>query len=225
MTTMQLGRPVGASYPPFIIAAIDCSGLQDLESVLATIDAAADACCDGVKLVTLPWDWYPALFERAEERGLFVLSSVGDERAIERLDWLGTSAFELFYDWSDLDLVTAAARTGKPLVLSVANATPAHLADVVAHALREGAPSVALIQRVAGYALGGLEALRAHGAVIGISYRPVDSSLIRAAIERGARIVEVRMAPSRLPELAGVVQDGELAWAMLGNVEDRWRTN
>ncbi len=225
MTTMQLGRPVGTSYPPFIIAAIDCSGLQEIDGVLAAIDAAASAGCDGVKLVTLPWEWYPTLFERAEERGLFVLSSVGDERAIERLDWLGSSAFELFYDWSDLDLVAAAARTGKPLVLSVANASPAHLADVVAHALREGAPSVALIQRVAGYALGGLDALRVHDAVVGISYRPVDSSLVRTAITRGARIVEVRMSPHRLSELPRVVRDGELAWAMLGNVDDRWISN
>jgi pseudaminic acid synthase len=225
MTTMQLGRPVGSSHPPFIIAALDCSGLSNIDSVLAAIDAAADASCDGVKLVTLPWDWYPALFARAEKRGLFVLSSVGDERSIQRLDWLGTSAFELFYDWSDLDLVTAAARTGKPLVLSVANASPTHLADVISHALREGAPSVALVQRVAGYALGGLEALRSHGVVVGVSYRPVDSGLVRTAIARGARIVEVRMAPQRLPELARVVRDGELAWAMLGNVEDRWTTN
>lgn len=222
---MQLGRPVGTSHPPFIIAAIDCSGLSNIESVLIAIDAAADACCDGVKLVTLPWDWYPELFARAEKRGLCVLSSVGDERAIQRLDWLGTSAFELFYDWSDLDLVTAAARTGKPLMLSVANASPAHLEDVVAHALREGAPSVALVQRVAGYALGGLEALRSHGAVVGVSYRPVDSAMVRMAIMHGARIVEVRMAPQRLSELARVVQDGELAWAMLGNVEDHWTTN
>ena len=222
---MQLGRPVGPSHPPFIIAAIDCSGLSSVEAVLSAIDAAADACCDGVKLVTLPWDWYPALFERADAHGLFVLSSVGDERAVERLDWLGTHAFELFYDWSDLDLVTAAARTGKPLVLSVANASPTHLADVVAHALREGAPSVALVQRVAGYALGGLDALRSHDVVVGVSYRPVDTAHVRAAIARGACIVEVRTAPQRLPELARVVKDGELAWAMLGYLEDRWTTN
>lgn len=225
MTTMHLGRPVGPDHPPFIIAAIDCSGLLQIERVLAAIDAAADAHCDGVKLMTLPWAWYPALFERAEERGLFVLSSVGDEHAIERLDWLGSSAFELFYDWSDLDLVAAAARTGKPLVLSVASASPTHLADVVAHALREGAPSVAVIQRVAGYAIGGFEALNIPDAVVGISYRPVDTALMRTAITRGARIVEVRMSPQRLSELPRVVRDGELAWALLGNAEDHWTTN
>lgn len=225
MTTMYLGRLVGADHRPFIIVAIDCSGLQQIEGVLAAIDAAADAQCDGVKLMTLPWAWYPALFERAEERGLFVLSSVGDEHAIGRLDALGSHAFELFYDWSDLDLVAAAARTGKPLVLSVANASPTHLSEVVAHALREGAPSVAVVQRVAGYTLGGFEALRIEDAVIGISYRPVDSLLLRTAITRGARIVEVRMSPQRLAELPRVVRDGELAWAMLGNVKDRWTTN
>lgn len=222
---MQLGRPVGPSHPPFIIAAIDCGGLTQIEAVLAAIDAAADACCDGVKLVTLPWSWYPALFERAERRGLVVLASVGDEAAIERLDWLGTSAFELFFDWADLDLVTAAARTGKPLVLSVANVPAAQVAQVVAHAKREGAPSVAVIQRVAGHTLASLDSLEEQDAVLGISYRPADAAFVRTAITRGARIVEVRLSPFRLAELARVVKDGELAWAMLGNVEDHWTTN
>lgn len=222
---MQLGRSVGPKSPPFIIAAIDCSGLVDIATANAAIDAVADAGCDGVKLTTLPWAWYADIFERAEQRGLFVLSSVGDERAIERLDWLGCSAFELFYDWSDLDLVAAAARTGKPLVLSVANASPAHLADVVVHALREGAESVALIQRVAGYALGGLDALQSHGVVVGVSYRPADSTVVRAAIERGASIVEIRMSPHRLGELARLVEDGQRAWASLGSARDHWTTN
>ncbi|HEY4056351.1 MAG TPA: N-acetylneuraminate synthase family protein [Kofleriaceae bacterium] len=221
---MQLGRPVGASYPPFIIAAIDCAGVKGVDDVLAAIDAAAEAGFDAVKLATLPWSWYPALFQRADARGLLILPSVGDERSVERLDWLGAHAFEIFFDWADLDLVTAAARTGKPLVLSVANASELQLAEVVARARAEGAPSVAIVQRV----IAGVDALAGraqHGTVLGISSRPVEPALLREAVTRGACIIEVRLRARRLVELKTFVRDGEQTWAALGSDHPGWTTN
>lgn len=218
---MQLGRPVGASYPPFIIAAIDCNGAKRIDDVLAAIDAAADAQFDAVKIATLPWSWYPTLFQRAEARGLLILPSVGDERAVERLDWLGAHAFEIFFDWADLDLVTAAARTGKPLLLSVANASDMQLAEVVARARAEGAPSVAIVQRVVA-GVDALAGLAHHGTVLGISSRPADPELLREAVSRGARIVEVRLRAGRLVELQNFGRDG---WASLGSSPEGWTTN
>jgi N-acetylneuraminate synthase len=220
---MQLGRPVGAAYPPFIIAAIDCSGTKRIEDVLAAIDAAADARFDAVKLATLPWSWYPTLFARADSRGLVILPSVADERAVERLDWLGAHAFEIFFDWADLDLVTAAARTGKPLVLSVGNASEMQLAEVVARARAQGAPSVAIVQRVVA-GVDALSGLAQHGTVLGISSRPADPALLREAVMRGARILEVRVRARRVAELSNVIRDGERAWATLGGLE-HWTTN
>jgi len=226
MPTLDLGRLVGENHPPFVITALDCTKVASVEDAIVAIDHAAATHCDAVKLTALPWSWCARVFNHADPRGIKLLTQVTDERSIERLDWLGTSAFEIFFDWADLDLVACAARTGKPLVLSVANATAAELSEVVALARSEGAQGVALVQRILGGGLGYLDELRRHNTVVGISERASAPGVVRSAIGRGARIVETRVNPRRIrTEVAAVVRDCELAWAMLGNVDDRWTTN
>ena len=228
MPKLDLGRPVGAAHPPYVIAAIDTSRLDSLEHALAAIDLAADGQCDAIKLAVgvLPCTWAAKLFAHADIRDVNIIASATDERTIERLDWLGAQAFEIFFDWSDLDLVVAAARTGKPLVLSVANALDSEIAEVVALARREGAGGIALVQRVMGDQLASLETLRRHDTVVGISDRAPSSSVVRSAIGRGVRIVERRLTPrSNKTELQAVVRDCELAWALLGDPAERWTTS
>jgi len=89
MSTLELGRPVGELHRPFVIAAVDAARLGSIE---------------------LPWTWCARLYNHADPRGIKLLTTVSDERSIERLDWFGTSAFEIFYDWADPDLVAAARR-------------------------------------------------------------------------------------------------------------------
>ena len=121
MTGIEIGRPVGEGHPPYIIAAVDCAKLPSLAAAIAAVDAAADCRCDAVKFTAIRWAWAARLFERADARKLDVLATPLDDRDISRLDWLGVHAFHLFFDWSDLELVANAARTGKPIVMSVPN--------------------------------------------------------------------------------------------------------
>ena len=226
MPSFVLGRPVGEHHSPFVIAALDCTKLASVEQAIGAIDEAAAHHCDAVKLTQLPIGWCARVFNHADPRGIKLITTVTDERTIEQLDWLGTAAFEIFFDWADLDLVAAAARTGKPLVLSVANATEAELAEVVALARREGAASVALVQRVLGSGLGYLDTLRQHNTVVGISDRASSPGVVRSAIGRGARIVERRLAPRAIKaELSALVRDCDLAWALLGNADQPWTHN
>lgn len=224
MSTLELGRPVGKYHPPFVIAAVDCARLGTIDHAIAAIDIAASSHCDAVKLTSLPWTWCPRLYDHADPRGIKLLTTVADERSIERLDWLGAPAFEIFFDWSDLDLVACAARTGKPIVLSVANAGEAELAEVVALARSEGAGGIALVQRVTDRGLSSLDSLQRHNTVVGISDRSSHPAVVRSAIGLGARIVEKRLSPRMLSDLAEVVRDCELAWAMLGDPCE-WTTN
>ncbi|MBA3455885.1 MAG: N-acetylneuraminate synthase family protein [Deltaproteobacteria bacterium] len=209
-----------------MIAALDCTKLVSAADAIIAIGEAAASHCDAVKLMSLPWSWCASVFNYADPRGIKLLTQVTDERSIERLDWFGTSAFEIFFDWADLDLVACAARTGKPLVLSVANSTDAELTEVVALARAEGAGGIGLVQRVLGSGLNYLDTLRRHNAVVGISDRSSAPGVVSSAIGRGARIVETRLTPRRITsELAAVVRDCDLAWAMLGNTSVRWTTN
>lgn len=221
---------MGVAHPPFIIAALDCRELGTLERSLAAIDAAADSHVDAIKLVRMPWAWTAKLIGRAVARNLTLLAPALDEDAITRLDWLGASAFYLVFDWSDLDLVASAARTGKPLVMQVGTASEVELAEVVATVNANGTGGIALVQSVIDVDLEGLDSLRAHGSVVGIADRSAGHEIAEAAISRGASIVEKRFA---LPtagqllstvEVSAVVRGCEEAWASLGD-DRRWTLN
>jgi len=229
MQVIDFGRPVGKTHPPFIIAALDCRELATLDRALAAIDAAADSQCDAIKLAGMPWKWSTRLYAHAEQRGIAMLAPALDEDAINRLDWLGAPAFYLVYDWSDLELVARAARTGKPIVLHVGTASAAELAEVVATARKNGTGGIALVQSVIDVELDGLDSLRSHGAVVGISDRSQGPAIALAAISRGASIVEKRLALGRdgralFADVASIVRDCEVAWASVGT-DRRWVFN
>jgi N-acetylneuraminate synthase len=229
MRPLDFGRPVGIAHPPFIIATLDCRELGTVERALAAIDAAAASSVDAIKLDRMPWAWSARLIQRAESRNLTLVPTALDEDAVARLDWLGAAAFYLVFDWSDLDLVAAAARTQKPVVLQVGTASQLELAEVVGTVHANGNGGIALVQSVIDVDLDGLEALRRHGSVVGIADRSPGVAIPLAAISKGASIVEKRFSlrdhgKGLWPlEVSAVVRDCEQAWASLAR--DRHWTN
>jgi N-acetylneuraminate synthase len=227
---MELGRPVGVAHPPFIIAAMDCRELGTLERSLAAIDAAANSGVDAIKLARMPWAWSARLIEHASSRRITLIAPALDEDAITRLDWLGASAFYLVFDWSDLDLIATAARTGKPVVMQVGTASEVELAEVVETVHANGEGGIALVQSVIDVELEGLDVLTRHGSVVGIADRSAGPAIPAAAITRGASIVEKRFTlgengSSICPiEASAVLRDCEQAWASLGD-DRRWTIN
>jgi sialic acid synthase SpsE len=230
MCAMDLGRPVGETHPPFIIAALDCRELATLDRALAAIDIAAKSNVDAIKLTRMPWAWSAQLIERADHRNLTLFAPALDEAEVARLDWLGAHGFYLVFDWSDLDLVASAARTGKPLLMQVGTASSDELAEIIATAHDNGPGGIALVQSVIDIDLEGLDALRRHGSIVGIADRSQGPAIPTAAISRGACIVEKRF--TRRPdgadlcrvELSSVVRECEQAWASLGT-GGAWTTN
>jgi N-acetylneuraminate synthase len=230
MRVIDFGRPVGASHPPFIIAALDCRELGTLERALRAVDIAADSKVDAIKLARMPSGWGPQLFQRAESRNLMMLAVALDEEQISRLDWMGAPAFYLVFDWSDLDLVARAASTGKPIVMQVGTASEVELAEIVATVHAHGKGGIALVQSVIDVELEGLAALKRHSnVVVGIADRSRGFDIPRAAIAHGVPIIEKRfvlrgdddLCPKEVGE---VVRDCEQLWASLGD-DRRWAFN
>ena len=197
---------------------------------MLAIDAAAASSVDAIKLDRMPWAWSARLIQRAEARNLTLLATALDEDAVARLDWLGAAGFYLVFDWSDLDLVAAAARTGKPVVLQVGTASELELAEVVATAHANGNGGIALVQSVIDVDLEGLDSLRRHGSVVGIADRSHGPAIPLAAISKGASIVEKRFSLRNdgkalcAAEISAVVRDCEQAWASLGR-DRHWTIN
>lgn len=197
---------------------------------MAALDTAAESSVDAIKLDRMPWAWSARLIQRAEARNLTLLATALDEDAVTRLDWLGAAGFYLVFDWSDLDLVATAARTGKPVVLQVGTASELELAEVVSTVHANGNGGIALVQSVIDVDLEGLEALRRLGSVVGIADRSRGPAIPLAAISKGASIVEKRFSlrtdgKELCPvELSTVVRDCEQAWAQLGH-DRHWTIN
>ena len=96
-----------------------------------------------------PWDWHPALFERAKQRGVTMFSSPFDDTAVDLLDSLGAPAFKIAsFELIDLPLVAYAASKGKPLIMSTGMANDAEIAAAAATARKYGSGEIILLHCV-----------------------------------------------------------------------------
>ena len=99
-----------------------------------------------------PWDWHPALFERARKRGVTMFSSPFDDTAVDLLDSLDAPAFKIAsFELIDLPLVAYAASKGKPLIMSTGMANSAEIEAAVATARKYGTGEFVLLHCVSEY--------------------------------------------------------------------------
>ena len=72
----------------------------------------------------LPWEWYPALFACAWDHRIEIFSSVFDIESLEFLESLNCQRYKIAsFELVDTLLIDAAAKTGKPIVISTGMAT------------------------------------------------------------------------------------------------------
>ena len=146
-----------------------------------------------------PWDWHPQLFEHAREIGITCFSSPFDPTAVDLLESLATPAYKIASpEVIDIPLITYAAQTGKPLIISTGMAEHREVFEAVAAARASGAGGVALLHCVSAYPTPVSEANLAripklvadYDCPIGLSDHTLGIEVAIASVALGATIIE-----------------------------------
>jgi sialic acid synthase SpsE len=212
---------------PVFIAEASSNHARDLSRALAFVDAAADAGCDAVKFQLfkidrmfaaeilsksekhrarreweLPLAHLEPLAERCFQRGIqfsctpFYLEAVEELRPF--VNFYKIASYELLV----APLLEAAAKTGKPIVLSTGMATMDEIKSAAETLKRAGAKDITLLHCVSAYPtppeeanLSAISAIRvATGCAVGWSDHTRKPSVIERAVHRwGASVVEFHL--------------------------------
>jgi pseudaminic acid synthase len=146
-----------------------------------------------------PWIWHSALFERAKQNGITLFSSPFDISAIDLLESLGCPAYKIAsFEINDIGLISAAAKTNKPIIMSTGLATLNEIEEAVSTIEEAGGTQLALLHCISGYPtpiedcnLRTVADLCARfDFPIGLSDHTIDNTASNTAIALGASIIE-----------------------------------
>jgi len=187
-----------------------------------------------------PYEWHPALFERARRVGVILFSTPFDETAVDLLADLGAPAFKIAsFEAIDLPLIRYAASKGRPLIISTGMANLAEIAAAKDAALAGGAAGVALLHCTSSYPAPLEDAnvrtvpdmAQRFGCPIGLSDHTPGIAASVAAVALGACIIEKHFTLARADggpdadfslepaEFAALTSSCKAAWQALGRAQ------
>lgn len=186
-----------------------------------------------------PWEWHAPIFARARERGLECISTPFGAEAVEFLEQFDPPAHKIAsFELTDLDLISAAARTGRTLILSTGMANVAEIDEAVQRARKDGAGGIVLLKCTSTYPASPAnsnvttiphmrELFRTE---VGLSDHTPGIGVAVGAVMLGATFVEKHFTLSRADggldaafsleptELSALVLETERAWQGRGSV-------
>jgi len=186
-----------------------------------------------------PWEWHKPIFEAARAEGLRCISSAFDGKSLEFLIGLDVDAIKIAsFELIHIPLIEAAARSGKPLLLSTGMATMQELDDAVAAIRAQGNERFILLQCTSAYPSDVQNAniltmndMRSrYGCEVGLSDHTLRPHAAFAATALGAAVVEKHFTIARAEggvdsafsiepaELRDLVDGTMLIWRSLGEV-------
>lgn len=177
-----------------------------------------------------PWPWHEELFAHARSRGIICFSSAFDVTAVDFLEELGCPAYKIAsFENNDVDLIAAAAATGKPLIVSTGLSDVTTIADAVAAARNAGCEDLILLKCTSNYPADPVNSNLAtiphmrelFGCQVGLSDHTLGIGVPVAAVALGATVVEKHVTLSR--EEGGVDADFSLEPAELKALKEETR--
>lgn len=181
--------------------------------------------------IALPREWQVELRDHAASRGIDFFSTPFDETAVAELDALGVPAMKIAsFEIVDPKLIAAAARTGRPLLISTGMATLGEVEDAVRDATEAGAVAVGLMQCTSVYPapaeranLRAMATMRtAFGLPVGLSDHTTGIAVPIAAAALGAAFLEKHFTLDRTmegPDHSFALEPDELA-AMVAGIRE-----
>ena len=194
---------------------------------------------DLYKLAYTPWEWHAPIMERARELGLICFSSPFDETAVDFLENLDAPAYKIAsFENNHLPLITKAAATGKPLIISTGMASLAELELAVNTARDAGCTQLILLKCTSTYPaspentnIRTIHHLRdLFDTEVGLSDHTMGLGVAIASVPLGASVIEKHFTLARKDggvdsafslepqEMASLVVESERAWQALGKV-------
>ncbi|CUB02893.1 pseudaminic acid synthase [Marinomonas fungiae] len=186
-----------------------------------------------------PWEWHKALFQKAKDLDITIFSSPFDTTAIDLLEELDAPAYKIAsFEAIDLPLIEAAARTGKPLIISTGMANEEEIQEAIDTARKVGCNELAILHCVSGYPtpaeqynLRTVKDMQTRfDCIVGLSDHTIDNVTAITSVAMGAAIIEKHFTLDRdgggpddsfslePDELTALCRDSEIAWQALGQV-------
>lgn len=165
-----------------------------------------------------PFDWFPKLFKQAHKTGISIFCSVFDRSSVDMLDGLGCPAFKIAsMELVDTPLISYAARTGKPLIISTGMGTKQDISEACKAVGVDKVGNVAFLHCTSEYPqtaewsslsdINGLRELLGQDIPVGISdHTPGNVVVPVVATAMGAAIIEKHLMTSD-----GQTEDGEFS--------------
>ena len=172
--------------------------------------------------ISLHREWQRELAEHASSRGIQWFSSPFDLEAVAELDALDVPALKIAsFEIGDLPLIEAAARTGRPLLVSTGMAVMGEIEDALGAAEAGGGSALGLMQCTSVYPapaaranLRAMDTMRgAFGVPVGLSDHTEGVAVPIAAAALGAAFVEKHFTLDRSmtgPDHPFALEQGEL---------------
>lgn len=186
-----------------------------------------------------PWDWHLPLMQRAQQLGLICFSSPFDESAVDFLEDLGCPAYKIAsFENNHLPLISKAASTGKPLIISTGLASLAELEEAVKTARSAGCEQLILLKCTSTYPADPINSniqtlphlRKLFNTEVGLSDHTMGLGVSIASVALGATMIEKHFTLSRNDggvdsafslepnELKNLVLEVERAWQAIGEV-------